>query len=87
MNKYGKWPHWLPKGTRIQIKLTKEQHDYILPVYTTCRERGKEGTEIDGVLLCDGYVSGIRCAFKEWLRRFEFSDIDVKNIEEVIGTN
>lgn len=79
-----KRPHWVPKGSRIKIKLTKEQHDYILTVYTSCRG-DVNSREIDGVLLFDGYVSGIRCAFKTWLRRFEFSDINTTNIESAIS--
>lgn len=73
-------PHWLPAGTRIQVKLTKEQLDFILPVYTFQRDCGFSGYELDGVLLCNGYASGIRGAFKLWLKRFEYSDIELSNI-------
>ncbi len=78
------WPYWLPKSSRLQVKLTKEQHDFILPVYSFQRDCGFSGHEVDGVLLCDGYASGLKCSFELWLKRFEYSDIDISNIRQAL---
>lgn len=75
------WPLWLPKSARVSAKLTPEQLAYILPVFTTCRG-GKRGQAVDGVALCGDTISGIRPNIITFLRRFEFSDIDVKNLRD-----
>lgn len=76
------WPHWLPKSSRISVRLTKEQKDYILPAFNTCRNDTDYGKPIDGVSLVDNCVSGNRIELKAFLKRFEFSDLDLSNLIE-----
>ncbi len=83
ISKDNEWPHWFPKSSRIAIKLTKEQRDYILPVFNTCRGDASR-FRLDGVSLCGGTISGIRVSISGFLRRFDYSDIDVSNIERAI---
>ena len=72
-------PHWLPDSVIRRVKLTKDQLNYMLPVFKTCGG----SNIIDGVTLCDSGIFGHRLAIKTFLRRFEFSDIDISNLIEV----
>lgn len=84
------WPHWLPKSTRRQVELTKEQYNFILPIYAPVNH--KRVYDVDGISLSvelrganlHYYAFGISTAFKTWLRRFAFSDIDLSNIKNKI---
>ena len=73
-----KWPHWLPRGSSIRVEITDSQENYIKAVFNTCRK--KPGSRVDGVSLMDGHLHGNRTSFLVFLRRFEFSGIDVSNI-------
>ena len=84
------WPHWMPKSTRRQVELTKEQYNFILPIYAPLNH--KKVYDVDGISLSvelrganlHYYAFGIRTAFKTWIKRFAFSDIDSRNIESSI---
>ena len=73
-------PHWLPRSSLRNVKLTNKQLLYIRPVFNRCRGNDGIGTPLDGVTLSGDVISGHRLAIKQLLRRFEFSDIDVTNI-------
>ena len=78
------WPDWFPKGSRISVKLTEEQLNFIRPVFTSLRESGKYGAPVDGINLCNGTLSGLRGSFKVFLRRFLCSDINISNLTEAV---
>lgn len=74
------WPHWLPRGARLSVKLTNDQLNFIRPVFTSLREGGKYGAAVDNVTLCNGSISGLKVSLKHFIRRFAFSDIDTSNL-------
>lgn len=84
MNEATNWPHWLPKSSLIGVKLTESQLNFIRPVFTSLREGGKYGSPVDGVTLCNGILSGLKVSFKQFIKRFDFSDIDVSNLTEAL---
>jgi hypothetical protein len=76
-NQNHSWPHWFPKGNTRCVKLTNEQLAYILPAFTSC---GANRRDLDNVSLCEGRISGIPVAIKEFCKRFKYSDIDISNL-------
>jgi len=69
-----KWPHWLPKSSLINVKLTPEQRNYILPVFNLVG-----GHSLDGVSLCENCLIGNRIALLEIAKRFRYSDLSMDN--------
>lgn len=84
MNKTTNWPHWFPKGARISVKLTENQLNFIRPAFTSMREGGEYGSPVDGVTLYNGSLSGLKVSFKQFVKRFAFSDIDISNLTEAM---
>lgn len=73
------WPDWLPKSIRRSVKLTEEQLNYIRPAFNQCRG-DKPKSSLDGVNLCNKTISGHKLAIGEFLKRFQYSDLDLSNL-------
>ena len=73
------YPYFLPKSNSRQVRLTKDQLNYILPAFNRCRR--VSGNSIDGIVLCGDLVSGSRLSFMEFIKRFRYSDLDISNLE------
>ena len=67
------WPHWLPKGNITSFPLTKEQVNYIKPVFNLSRKGELDGMRLD----CRGEgVVGLNCNYKTFMRRFAYFNRD-----------